>query len=157
MNEQSPPPVKFENPYLTVAEDDKEYHNIFITKNEARFIKGLRLSVGTMRTTLALLFQKLYHECTRRKFSNYEDADRFERFILDARIAHSDDVCPHCRGRLYDGATSGPLPEAETPHVGARVEGSSNGPTPVETERTDVQVGSGTKGKRNKSAIKAKA
>ncbi len=82
----------FVNPYLNVPEEQLVRMQTSIDGADYRYPQALRLSKGTINTTVNILFKKLVTECRRRGMVDFTNCDEFETFVANCAIVAEDEV-----------------------------------------------------------------
>ena len=151
----------FANPYAE-AGDTSTKLICKITPSDYNFVRCIRPSQGTNTGVIGTLWKKLVNELNKRNIHSIADVNEFERFVANCRIVSYDEGLlldrllsdrllegsPEPSGiggvGLSDSTSNGDLSNPVAPVVGHGAKESSASLAPVETERTDVQGGTGT-------------
>ena len=103
---------KFANPYSGCVKGNNHHRlNIDVQKDRMAFLKGIRLTHGTIQTTINILIEKLYVALKTRGITTAAQADLFERFVAE------------CELTLPRGASSGTMPKTNVRDDRGRAKG----------------------------------
>lgn len=124
--------TSFINPYRecrAAQADEPARINIDIDRDDLNFIKGIRLSGGTLSTTVGILYKKLVNELKRRNITDITKRKEFEQFLVEFEF-----IIP----RELSGSTTGIADK------------QANGP---DDKRGNEGTGAGDKETENKQSV----
>jgi hypothetical protein len=86
---------EFDNPYRADIDGGAETTKIstIIPKSAYNNVAGIRLTNGTIRFTLAILWNKLENELKRRGITNFNHIGQYEELLLNSRLCLPGETC----------------------------------------------------------------
>lgn len=91
----------FRNPFDScVAENSYRRLNADVDKGVYDFLRSIRLTSGTIQTTVNILLKKLYDELLKRNIRSSADVDAFEHFVTNCTLSLPSGGIPSGTGGL---------------------------------------------------------
>jgi len=161
----APTPVKSQtlsNPYFKDADLSAKLV-CPITPSDYNFVKCIRPSHGTFTSVVGTLWKKLVNELYARNITEISKVNEFEQFVAGCHLISHDEYVryipaglPRGNGGLPHRPVDGTVSETTASDDRGREEKSRADAASAPAERTDVQSGTGEKGRGGRKGAKGK-